>query len=114
VELIDWPIWWEQRGADGIRRILMSYWDPVGVSNMPQAADEYDTYGRVVGLMLLRRMTAPAIAGYLRQVRTYYMLLGPGVIGGEEGEERARDREREVVETLIAWYTAEDSAVERP
>jgi hypothetical protein len=27
-----------------IRRILMEKWDPIGVSDEPQAADEYNSY----------------------------------------------------------------------
>jgi hypothetical protein len=32
----------ERRAA--IRRILMSEWDPIGVNDTPEAADEYDGY----------------------------------------------------------------------
>jgi hypothetical protein len=27
-----------------IRRVLMEYWDPIGVNGIPEAADEYDGY----------------------------------------------------------------------
>jgi len=29
-----------------IRRVLMEAWDPIGVSDIPEAADEYDSYIR--------------------------------------------------------------------
>ena len=29
---------------DAIRKILMDEWDPIGVSGVPEAADEYDRY----------------------------------------------------------------------
>jgi hypothetical protein len=111
MELLAWSSWWQKRGADGIRRILMDEWDPIGLREIPQAAHQYDRYGRVVGLLLLRGTVSSAIENYLRQVRTHYMLLGPGMIGGQEGEERARDSERRVVTTLATWYAAESSAV---
>ena len=44
VELSEWHMWWKQRGARGIRRILMEEWDPLGVDGVPEATDEYDSY----------------------------------------------------------------------
>ena len=32
------PVW------INIRTVLMEHWDPIGVSEMPEAADEYDSY----------------------------------------------------------------------
>ena len=48
-----------------IRGFLMSTWDPIGVSDVPEAADEYDMYiGDICGL-LKRHATAAEITRYL-------------------------------------------------
>ena len=46
-----------------IREILMHEWDPIGVRDVPQAQDEYDSYvGRVYVMMMDERATHEAIA----------------------------------------------------
>jgi hypothetical protein len=38
-----------------IREVLLREWDPIGVADFPQAADEYDSYiGQVYGLLICR------------------------------------------------------------
>jgi hypothetical protein len=36
-----------------VREILMREWDPIGVSGVPEAADEYDRYVGTVYVMLM-------------------------------------------------------------
>ena len=46
----------------------MADWDPIGVSDTPEAADEYDMYiGGIFGL-LQRGESLAAICAYLREV----------------------------------------------
>jgi hypothetical protein len=53
----------------------MSKWDPIGVSGVPEAADEYDSYiGDVCGL-LDRNAENDEIAAYLVWVETRRMGL---------------------------------------
>lgn len=41
-----------------IRTILMESWDPIGVADIPEAADEYDSYiGQIFGLLIRREPT---------------------------------------------------------
>lgn len=58
-----------------IRRILMSKWDPIGVSDTPEAADEYDRYIGDVCTLLDRNATNEEITNYLRWVETERMGL---------------------------------------
>jgi hypothetical protein len=58
-----------------IRRILMSKWDPIGVSDVPEAADEYDMYIGAIYGMLDRNATDAEIAEYLLSVETGRMGL---------------------------------------
>jgi hypothetical protein len=56
-----------------IRRILLHDWDPIGVSNVPEAQDEYDNY--VAGVFgLLCRTTDPGeVARYLASIEVDQM-----------------------------------------
>ncbi len=49
-----------------IRRILMDEWDPIGVSDTPEAADEYDLYIGGVYELLERGASEANIYAYLR------------------------------------------------
>ena len=51
-----------------IRRILIAEWDPVGVSDLPEAADEYDSYIGGVHELLERGATEADIGSYLREI----------------------------------------------
>ena len=54
----------------------MREWDPIGVSGIPEAADEYDRYVGTVYVMLMdHRATAEAIATYLLGIATRHMGL---------------------------------------
>jgi hypothetical protein len=100
MELADWHRWWKERGGRGVRRLLMDEWDPIGVRDWPEAADEYDRYVGVVGRMLHEGATAD-IATYLRGIREDYMGLGPSEAG--------RERDRAVARRLVEWYAGEMS-----
>ena len=59
-----------------IREILLHEWDPIGVSGIPEAADEYDNYADVVANMLLTQSpSAEDIHRYLYEVATEHMGL---------------------------------------
>jgi hypothetical protein len=60
---------------DAIRRILMSEWDPIGVNDTAEAADEYDGYIGPVLDLLNARASSDEIAAYLRKVETERMGL---------------------------------------
>lgn len=56
--------------------ILLRDWDPIGVSAIPQAANEYDAYADTVYVLLMdESATANDIAGYLFEVATEHMGL---------------------------------------
>ena len=59
-----------------IRQILLNDWDPIGVKEIPEARDEYDSYiGGVYGL-LCSSATAEEIAVYLAGIEARAMGLG--------------------------------------
>ena len=57
---------------------VMHYvWDPIGISGIPQARDEYDAYLPSVFAMLVERKTEGEIAAYLASVEQGRMGLTP-------------------------------------
>ena len=59
-----------------VRDVLMREWDPIGVSGVPEAADEYDRYVGTVYVMLMdERASADSIAAYLFDTATRGMGL---------------------------------------
>ena len=59
-----------------VREVLMREWDPIGVSGVPEAADEYDHYvGKVYVMLMDERATAASIAAYLFDTATRNMGL---------------------------------------
>ena len=60
-----------------MRPVLMEDWDPIGVSDVPEAADEYDGY--IGGLYALLRDGASdeRIAQHLSEIETKTMGLDP-------------------------------------
>lgn len=59
-----------------IRKILLTDWDPIGVSDIPEAADEYDTYADTVFSMIVNQnASVDDVAQYLFKVATERMGL---------------------------------------
>ncbi|WP_296081977.1 hypothetical protein [uncultured Agrobacterium sp.] len=49
-----------------IRKILLTEWDPIGGSDIPEAQDEYDAYADTVfGMLTNQTASVDAIAQYL-------------------------------------------------
>ncbi|MDE8763083.1 MULTISPECIES: hypothetical protein [Rhizobium] len=64
-----------------IRKILLTEWDPIGVSDIPEAQDEYDAYADTVfGMLANQTASVDAIAQYLFKIATERMGLSyPGL-----------------------------------
>ena len=58
-----------------VRRVLMTSWDPIGVSDDPQAADEYDLYIPKIKSLLRQRSGVEVVLDYLDWVATERMDL---------------------------------------
>ena len=70
-----WTTWWRAEGEQGLARVLMESWDPIGVADQPAAADEYDSYVPALGSILKAGATLEEIANYLSQIRREQMGL---------------------------------------
>jgi hypothetical protein len=78
----DWREWWERRGERELRCILMTAWDPVGVGDVAEAWDEYDSYLPGVAQRLRdaddEEDAARRVAEYLHHVERDFMGLATG------------------------------------
>jgi hypothetical protein len=75
-----------------VDEVLHYIWDPIGISDIPEARDEYHSYLPVVYGLVKRGATVGEIADYLSSVTSEMMGLGLN-----------RDRDSEVAEILINW-----------
>jgi hypothetical protein len=74
----------------------MEEWDPIGVRDAPEAADEYDSYLGPIGARLREGKDAAEIAAYLTDVEEERMGLG--------FSEAAGTRNTALAQRLIAWH----------
>lgn len=51
-----------------VRAILLAYWDPIGICDVPQAQDEYDEYVLPIARMLLKGSSISDLSRYLSMV----------------------------------------------
>ena len=91
----DWRRWWRRDGEAAVRRLLVARWDPIGVADVPEAADEYDSYVLRLGGQLRQGARVEELAAYLSSVRTESMGLDP---------DPAADLA--VAQRLLEWYDA--------
>ena len=92
----EWARWWRERGADGLAKILMKHWDPIGVADSSEAEGEYETYVPHVGQLLRPQAPADEIADYLTTIRTQRMELPA-----------SPHADAEAAEAICNWYAAE-------
>jgi hypothetical protein len=105
MELPEWREWWQREGRDGLNRLLLLQWDPIGLKQAPEAADEYESYASELGRMLRSGSPPEEIARHLAEIESEQMGL----------EERPPERLLPVAEKLRAWYeTATGERVGRP
>jgi hypothetical protein len=58
-----------------IREVLLREWDPIGVGDIPEAADQYDSYISQVHRLLIRREPLYKMVDFLWWVETDHMAL---------------------------------------
>ena len=90
LDLAAYHMWWKREGARGIRAILMDEWDPIGVSEIPEARDEYDTYVGGVGVRLREGVSTLRLAWYLARARTSHIGLPADPLGDYRTARRLR------------------------
>lgn len=64
-----------KRYHQAIHDVLIKEWDPIGVGDVPEAQDEYDTYVPGVYKHLIHRSPERDLFEYLWQIETEHMGL---------------------------------------
>ncbi len=75
-----------------IRHVLMEKWDPIGVADVPEAYDEYDSYIGDIFRLLQEHTTRDEIADHLCDIETRAM--------GLSETSKAHDRRLSAVDEL--------------
>lgn len=60
-----------------VRAILLYEWDPIGVGDLPEAYDEYDSYVSDICEMIRSGMDEDSIFIYLNKIEEEHMALLP-------------------------------------
>lgn len=60
---------------DAIRQVLLHHWDPIGVADAPEAANEYDSYIGALYRLLASGADEATIATHLADIQTDAMGL---------------------------------------
>ena len=71
-----------------IKKILINEWDPIGVRDINEAQDEYDSYVPAIYKMLVLRKSSHEIFEYLWWVETEHM----GLTGDRQHTESIAER----------------------
>jgi len=80
----------------GIRRILLREWDPIGVADVAEAQDEYDSYVSKIHGMLIRHEPRHKLVDHLWWIETDNM----GLAGNRRRTEAIADRLLELRDEL--------------
>jgi len=75
-----------------VDEVLHYLWDPIGVSDIPEARDEYYSYAPQIFSLLMQSMDVAAITSHLANLATVSI-----------GMEPQTERDMEVAEILIHW-----------
>jgi len=87
------------RYQDAIRGILLHEWDPIGVADIPEAQDEYDSYVVEVYVLLIQHEPRQKLIDYLWWLETVHI----GLPGNRRRTEQIVDRllqVRQEIETV--------------
>jgi hypothetical protein len=72
---------------DAVAKVLLHDWDPIGISAVAEAQDEYDSYVWPICGLLMENAPRQRIIDHLRIIETEHM----GLTGGREHTERVAD-----------------------
>jgi hypothetical protein len=64
-----------KRYHNAIHDILLKEWDPIGIANVPEASDEYDSYVPGVYKRLISRVSEDDLFDHLWMIETEQMGL---------------------------------------
>lgn len=77
-----------------IAKILLKDWDPIGIQNIAEAYDEYDSYVPIIYKLLISKKDSDEIFEYLWWIETEQM----GLCGNRELTKNIAKKLQEIVE----------------
>jgi hypothetical protein len=86
-------MWWKTTGHRELYRLLMLWWDPIDVKDIPEAQGEYTGYSGTIGRMLREEATNTELTAFLAESEQH-MGLRPN-----------QELNALVTEKLVDWYT---------
>jgi hypothetical protein len=92
MELSDWHRWWKSSGHRELYRLLLLWWDPVDVKNVPEAHGEYTGYAGRIGWLLRESGRKADLAELLGDAEGHM-----GLAGNDELNEL-------VASKIVNWY----------
>ena len=92
MELSEWHRWWKTSGHAELYRLLLLWWDPIGIKAIPEAQGEYRGYSGRIGRLLREGRGEAEIAEFLRDAEGHM-----GLSGNEELSEL-------VAAKIVSWY----------
>jgi hypothetical protein len=60
---------------DAVRTILLNDWDPIGVRDVPEAQDEYDSYAPAIARLVAAGTSVSDLSAHLLEIETDAMGL---------------------------------------
>ena len=88
-----WKWAFSDAATEELRSLIMTCWDPIGVSVFPEAADEYNAYLPMIFAALGSGRDAQWLQERLSEVRTDTMGLPPDP-----------DADAEAARRILEWY----------
>jgi hypothetical protein len=85
-------MWWKTAGHRELYRLLLLWWDPIDVKDVPEAQNEYSGYSGTLGRLLREGASANDLANFLGDAEAH-MGLTPN-----------KDRAHLVATKLADWY----------
>jgi len=85
------------RLCENVREVLLRYWDPIGIRDVPKARDEYDQYAVPIANMVLAGNSAAALAKHLLAIEIDSM----GLKGNQERARLVAEKLRIVGDALM-------------
>lgn len=71
-----------------IKQALINEWDPIGIGDIPEAQDEYDSYVATIYKFYLQNKTKSEIFDYLWWIETEHM----GLVGDRQRTEKFAEK----------------------
>jgi hypothetical protein len=92
MELAEWHRWWKTGGHAELYGLLLLWWDPIGIKDVPEAQGEYTGYSGRLGRLLREGGGEAELAAFLGDAERRMGLSGNAEL------------DRLVASKILDWY----------